>query len=100
MVAARTRLEIATENLANASTDGFRRIAARGFLTKAGVAIARERDSANHSLRAGSFASNGVDAIAEMVDVLAAERSFESAEKVVAAIDQSRQKAAAAAHVT
>ncbi len=45
MVAARARLEIATHNLANGSTDGFTRIVARGSLTPAGVAIARGTDA-------------------------------------------------------
>jgi flagellar basal body rod protein FlgG len=183
MAAARTRLDIATENLANVSTNGFRRIDARGFLTAAGVAIDRvpgreqgalrrtnrdndlaivgdgafrvrdargsvsatrngaflreidgtlrdvrgqtllgshgalhvpqdaridERgrviDAAGHivdqiplppasSVHSGFLESAGVDAISQMVDVLAAERSFESAEKIVSAIDQTRQKA-------
>jgi len=48
----------------------------------------------------GFLETAGVDAIAEMVDVLAAERSFESAEKAVAAIDASRRKAAEAARIT
>jgi flagellar basal body rod protein FlgG len=121
MVAARTRLEIATENLANVSTEGFRRVAARGFLTAFGVVIARERTGRQTiETRAGAFVresdgalrdasghrivgprlSNGVDSIAEMIDVLAAERSFESAQKTVNAIDLSRQKAAEAARVT
>ncbi len=108
MVAARTRLEIATENLANVSTDGFRRIAARGFLTAGGVSIVRERspkqertfrDASGHALPRPQL-SNGVDAISEMIDVLAAERSFESAQKTVLAIDQSRQKAAEAARIS
>ena len=96
MVAARSRLEIATNNLANVSTAGFARVAARGFLTASGVSIARQREP----VRGASHEPNGVDAIAEMVDVLAAERSFESAEKAVAAIDLSRQKAAEAARIT
>jgi flagellar basal body rod protein FlgG len=177
MVAARTRLEIATENLANVSTDGFRRIDARGFLTALGVTIARRTSSEGGALRhtgrdfdlailgggafrvvnsdgrvsetrAGAFireadgtlhdsrgrvvlglrgalhvSSGGVvdahalglpstsrvqrgflegpavDAIAEMIDVLTAERSFESAEKAVAAIDATRQKSADTARV-
>jgi flagellar basal body rod protein FlgG len=184
MVAARTRLEIAAGNLANASTDGFTRTLARGVLTPAGVAIVRSaspahgalrhtgsafdlaisgdgafsvrdghgavtrtrngafvrerdgtlRDPAGRTLLASSGAAlivpegarfdasgvlrldnraigrialppgsrlqsgfletSGVDAIAEMVDVLCAERSFESAQKVVSAIDQTREKAA------
>jgi len=189
MVAARTRLDIATENLSNVSSDGFVRGAARGFLTPIGVAIAREpaprhgelrrtgrdldlamigdgafrvcdaagriastragafvraadgtlRDAAGRALlglhgpirlpddgridpdgrvvvagrivdalplapgarvQRGFLEGAGVDSIAEMIDILAAERSFESAQKVVTAIDLSRQKAAEAAHIT
>jgi flagellar basal body rod protein FlgG len=96
MVAARTRLEIATENLANVSSEGFRPVTARGFLTALGVTIQRERVQNDPGPKFGG----GVDAIAEMVDVLAAERSFESAEKTVAAIDATRQKAADAARIS
>ncbi len=188
MVAARTRLEIAAENLANVSSDGYRRVDARGFLTAAGVAIARQpgrdrgelrrtgrdfdaaiigsgafhvRDAAGHvtatrngafvrerdgtlcdaagrtllgrhgalhvpedaridergrviagyhvvdalpipagsSVRTGFLESSGVDAVREMIDVLSAERSFESAQKIVSAIDTARQKSADAARV-
>ena len=176
MIAARTRLEIATENLANVSTDAFRRVEARSFLTARGVAIqrtsrgggvfhhtgrdldfaivgdgsfkvrdaggrvsatragafVRESDGTLRDLRGravlglhgtlrvpagasidarefalppGSRVQNGflegpaVDAISEMVDVLAAERSFESAQKAVAAIDAMRGKSAEAARV-
>jgi flagellar basal-body rod protein FlgF len=188
MVAARTRLEIAAVNLANVSSDGFRRVDARGFLTAAGVAIAKQpgrersqlrhtgrdfdmaiigpgtfqtRDAAGHvtatrngafvrerngtlrdaagrtllgrhgalhvpedarvdergrvitgfqvvdaltmpagsSVRTGFLESSGVDAVREMIDVLSAERSFESAQKIVAAIDATRQKSADAARV-
>jgi flagellar basal body rod protein FlgG len=185
MVAARARLEIATQNLANVSTDGFARIAARGSLTPAGVAIARRPDSeargalrrtgrdfdlaivgrgafrvadaagSRSGTRAGAFTrerdgslrdaagrtlfANGralrvpegaridargcvvagdaatgdriplppgssiqsgflegasVDAVHEMIDVLCAERSFESAQKVVSSIDRTREKSA------
>ncbi|HEY2476814.1 MAG TPA: flagellar basal body rod C-terminal domain-containing protein [Candidatus Cybelea sp.] len=177
MVAARTRLEIATENLANVSTDGFRRVDARGFLSRLGVTIERASrggsgavratgrdldfaivgagsfkvrdaegrisetragafvrdadgrlrdqrgrvvlglhgalrvpaggtiDPREFALPAGSRAQSGflegapVDAIKEMIDVLAAERSFESAQKAVTAIDSTREKSAAAARV-
>jgi flagellar basal-body rod protein FlgF len=183
MVAARTRLGIATGNLANVSTDGFRRAVARGALTAGGVRIERGtsdahgafrhtgrpfdlaivgegsfrvraqdgsvtatrngafardrfgilRDEAGRALlgkrgpvcvpngasidahgnvlfgsqvlnripigagaalRSGYVEEANVDEIGEMIDVLSAERSFESAEKVVAAIDGTRQKAA------
>ncbi|HEY9085136.1 MAG TPA: flagellar basal body rod C-terminal domain-containing protein [Candidatus Tyrphobacter sp.] len=155
MVAARERLEIAADNLANVSTDGFRGSDARGFLTAAGAEIARTpvrahgplrhtgrasdlaivgagaflvrdvrgaivatrdgafsrdsrgrlRDDAGRvlvgtrlargsSVRSGFLEAANVDAIGQMVSILSAERSFESAEKVVTAIDQTRQKAA------
>jgi flagellar basal body rod protein FlgG len=188
MVAARTRLEIATENLANVSTDGFSRIAARGFLTRRGARIERAADRHQGSLRqtgrdldlailgegafalrqsggglvrsrAGAFVraaggtlrdasgrtllgsrgplhfpadarldergrvivagrcvdalglptrsrvqsgfleGAGVNAIGEMIDVMAAERAFESAQKIVTAIDATREKSAQAARV-
>jgi len=188
MVAARSRLQIASENLANVSSDGFRRMLARGFLRSNGVEVAREpaashgalrrtgrefdlaivgnggfrvrgsdgsvtttRDGAftrwkdatlrddsgrtllgtngpmhlpdgaqigtngivrlherdidrlplpvGSSVHAGFLESANVDAISEMIDVLSAERSFESAEKVVAAIDGTRQKSADAARI-
>lgn len=177
MVAARTRLEIATGNLANVSTDGFRRVEARGFLSPRGVTIertlcggsgalratgrdldfaivgagsfkVRDADGRISETRAGAFVRDAdgrlrdqrgrvvlglhgalrvpaggtieprefvvpagsrvqsgflegasVDAISEMIDVLAAERSFESAQKAVAAIDSAREKSTAAARV-
>jgi flagellar basal-body rod protein FlgF len=181
MIAARTRLEIATDNLANVSSDGFRGALARGTLTAHGVEIARvtspahgayrhtgrpydfaivgegafrlrdaggnvtttrdgafERDrtgvlrdaqgrallglhgplrvpdgaivdergrvlrgltqidriviGTNATLRSGFIETADVDAIGEMVGVMTSQRSFESAEKVVAAIDGVRQK--------
>jgi flagellar basal body rod protein FlgG len=154
MVAARTRLDIATGNLANVSSGGFRAVVARGRLTAHGAEITRVassehgslvhtgrpsdlaivgdgsfrvrdgggnvtdtrngaftrdrsgvlRDDAGRALvatrlapgasvRTGYLETANVNAIAEMVDVLGAQRSFESAEKVVAAIDGVNQKA-------
>lgn len=181
MVAARTRLDVATENLANVSSDGFHAVLARGALTAHGVEIARVAtsdhgafrhtgrpydfaivgngafrvrggDGSVHATRNGAFERdrfgvlrdeagrallglrgpllvplgatidergcvmlggkqidrivagrdatlrNGfietanVNAIDQMVSVLTSQRSFESAEKVVAAIDGVRQK--------
>jgi len=182
MTAARTRLDIATADLANVSTNGFRKIVARGVLDAHGVRIEREtvaehgmlrrtgqtydlaiagggvfrlrddtgrisatrngafvrdrdgtlRDDSGRALlglhgvlrvpdgatiddrgrvmlagrqvdcipvdpgatvRSGYLETANVDAIGEMVDILTAQRSFESAEKVVSAIDSTRQKA-------
>ena len=173
MAAARTRLDIAAQNLANGSSDGFRKRDARGFLTATGVRVAAvrsqeqgalrrtgrafdlaivgrgafrlrspdgrvmlTRDGAftrdrfgrliddegriligrrdavvvpqdadaesmakqlslprGSSLRSGFLESSNVDAIGEMIDVLAAQRSFETAQKVLSAIDQTRERA-------
>lgn len=46
------------------------------------------------SVRPGYLESANVDAIGQMIQMLAAERSYETAEKCVAAIDAVRQKAA------
>jgi flagellar basal body rod protein FlgG len=155
MVAARTRLEIAANNLANLSSDGFKAEIARGRLSQNGVEVdpvqndsrgalvhtGRDTDRAivgegtfllkasdgrvvetrngaftrdasgrlrdddgrvlvgthlapGSSVRTGFLESSNVDAIGEMVRMLAASRSFESAEKCVSAIDQTREKAA------
>lgn len=155
MAAAQTRLEIATQNLANGSSDGFRRARARAFLTAGGVVVERSRDGAQGALRrtgraddraivgggyfvmrdargrlertrdgafvrdrfghlcddagrrlvgthlddgasvrGGFLESSNVNAIAEMIDVLTAQRAFETAQKTAAAIDRAREKAA------
>jgi flagellar basal body rod protein FlgG len=182
MRAARTRLDVAAENLANGSTDGFRKSGVRGLLTAGGVAMKRVRstqqgplrhtgrpydlaivgsgtfrvrDTARHvtatrsgafmrdrftrlvddmgrvllgtrgaicvpdgatiaadgtvsrngvvlnrialpggsAVRTGFLESSNVDAIGEMIDVLTAQRSFETAQKVLSAIDQTRERA-------
>jgi len=181
MIAARSRLDIATDNLANASSDGFRRHSARGRLSSNGARIERIESSeqgalrrtgrpfdlalvgpgdfsvrdlsgrvvrtrsgaytrdrferlrddagrvllgvggpvrvaagatveadgsvrkdgvvldrlalpAGTTVRSGFIESANVNAITEMVDVLTAQRSFESAQKVLSAIDATRQK--------
>jgi flagellar basal body rod protein FlgG len=51
------------------------------------------------TVRPGFLETSGADAIAEMVDVICAQRSFESAQKVVSAIDGVRQKSADAARL-
>ncbi len=154
MSAAQTRLEIAAQNLANGSADGFRRSLARGSLHAEGVRVDVVRDDTQGALRrtgraldraivgegsfllrgadgrtararsgaftrdrfgalrddlgrtlvgtslsrgsyvrSGFLESSNVDAVGEMVNVLEAERSFEAAQKVLSAIDQTAQRA-------
>jgi flagellar basal body rod protein FlgG len=182
MSAARARLDVAAENLANGSTDGYRKSTVRGFIDASGVHVRRLRTSSQGALRrtgrqfdlaiagrgafrmrsadgsvattrsgaflrdrferltddagrvllgergaivvpngatvradgaivrngaildriplpAGSSVQSGfleasnVDAIGEMIDVLAAQRSFETAQKVLTAIDKARERA-------
>ncbi len=182
MNAARTRLDTAAENLANGSTNGFRKTDLQGFLTAAGVKMQRSRsaaqgplrrtgrpfdlaiagagtfrvrDASGHvsvtrngafvrdrfgrlqddsgrvlmgtrgpicfpdgasieadgtvsrngtvlnrialpngsSVRSGFLEASNVDAIGEMIDVLTAQRSFETAQQVLSAIDQTRERA-------
>lgn len=87
MAAAQSRLDIAAENLANVSSAGYARRAATGFLTPHGVAI---RSQATEQR---------VDPVAEMVDVLGAQRAFESAAKVATTVDAARKEAADAGRV-
>jgi flagellar basal body rod protein FlgG len=51
MSAAQNRLDIATENLANVSSDGYRRRSARGFLTAQGARIEAQISSEHGALR-------------------------------------------------
>jgi flagellar hook-basal body protein len=59
-------------------------------------AIALPRGS---SLRSGFLETANVNAIGELIDVMTAQRSFESAQKVASAIDGTRQKSADVARV-
>jgi flagellar basal-body rod protein FlgF len=165
MRAARARLEISAQNLANASTDGFRRSIARVSLTARGLATRRSASSEQGALRhtgrpldlaivgegafvvggkptrngafvrdargfladdrgarvhgvrgfvrvsadgklldriplpyrtqvvSGALESPNVNAVGEMVDVLDAQRAFETAQKALGAIDETRAKA-------
>jgi flagellar basal body rod protein FlgG len=87
MAAAQTRLDIAAENLSNLSSAGYRERRAFGSLTSRGADVEARPTGGR------------IDAVAEMIDVLGAQRAFEGAGKVVGAIDQARQHAAEAARV-
>jgi flagellar basal body rod protein FlgG len=67
---------------------------ARGTVRDAaGRAVDRVRLSAGASLQSGFLERPNVDAVREMVDVLAAQRAFETAQKTLSAIDDTRAKA-------
>lgn len=68
-------------------------IAADGTVSSGGRVLDRLPLRPGTTVRSGFLESSGVNAIEEMVAVLNAQRSFESAEKVVGAIDAVRQKA-------
>ena len=64
-----------------------------GFVRGAGRIIDRIAFPAGAAIRSGFIETSNVNAISEMVDVLCAQRSFESAQKVLSAIDVARAKA-------
>jgi flagellar basal-body rod protein FlgF len=68
-------------------------IDANGAIVRNGVEINRIQLPAGSSVRSGFLESSNVNAIGEMVDLLTAQRSFETAQKVLSAIDQTRERA-------
>ncbi len=65
----------------------------RGIVHEAGAAAAHIRLTPGTTLQSGYLLASNVDAIREMVDVLTAQRSFETAEKALTALDDARAKA-------
>ncbi len=66
----------------------------RGVVRAAGVVTGRVRLTEGASLQSGFLVASNVDAVREMVDVLEAQRAFETAQKSVTALDDARSKAA------
>jgi flagellar basal-body rod protein FlgF len=64
----------------------------RGVVRDAGSDVERVRLSSGSTLQSGFLEGANVDAVREMVDVLGAQRAFETAQKTLVAIDDSRQK--------
>jgi flagellar hook-basal body protein len=67
-------------------------IDSRGIVREAGTARANLRLAPGSVVQSGFLEGPNVDAVHEMVDVLEAERAFETAEKTLSAIDEARQK--------
>jgi len=65
----------------------------RGPVRAAGGAIERIPLPRGSTVRTGFLEGSNADAIGEMIDVLTAQRSFETAQKVLSAIDQTRERA-------
>lgn len=65
----------------------------RGYVTAGSRRIDRIALPPGSRLESGFLEAPAVNAVEEMVNLLCAERSFESAQKVVSAIDGARQKA-------
>jgi flagellar basal-body rod protein FlgG len=67
-------------------------IDSRGFVTADGRQLGRLRMSPHAEVRTGFLEAANVDAVHEMIDVLGAQRAFETAQKTLSAIDEERQK--------
>lgn len=67
-------------------------IAEDGSIMRAGKRIGRIPLPRGASLRSGFIEGSNVDAIGEMIDVMTAQRSFEAAQKVLTAIDGTRER--------
>jgi len=67
-------------------------IDARGVVRDDGNALDEIHRTPGASVESGFLERSNVDSIGEMVDVLAAQRAFETAEKALSAIDQTRDK--------
>lgn len=64
-----------------------------GAVRCGGEVVGRVRLTAGAAVQSGYLIASNVDAIGEMVEVLTAQRSFETAEKALSALDDTRAKA-------
>jgi flagellar basal body rod protein FlgG len=64
-----------------------------GVVRSDGAIVERIRLTAGAALQSGYLITSNVDAIREMVDVMTAQRAFETAEKALGALDDTRSKA-------
>jgi flagellar basal body rod protein FlgG len=72
---------------------GAATIAPDGTIRDAGRIVDRLPLPAGTTVRSGALESSGVDAIGETLAILTAQRAFETAQKTLIAIDQTREKA-------
>jgi len=64
----------------------------RGVLREDGAIAGRLRMAPGTTVESGFLERSNVDAVREMVDVLSAQRAFETAQKTLSAIDEARSK--------
>ena len=64
----------------------------RGVVREAGSIVGTVRMRPGTSIESGFLERANVDAVGEMVDVLEAQRAFETAQKTLSALDEARQK--------
>jgi flagellar basal-body rod protein FlgF len=69
------------------------RVEGDGTIRDTGRVVGRLPLPAGTTVRSGALESSGVDAIGETLAVLTAQRAFETAQKTLVAIDQTREKA-------
>ena len=67
-------------------------IDARGIVREAGGTAGALRVRPGTAVQSGFLEAANVDAVGEMVEVLEAQRAFETAQKTLSAIDEARQK--------
>jgi flagellar basal body rod protein FlgG len=87
---ARGEILLGTRGPVVASADAT--IDAGGVVREAGAEVGRIRLRAGTTMESGFLESSNVDAVREMVDVLTAQRAFETAQKTLSALDEERQK--------
>ncbi len=67
-------------------------IDARGEVRAGGALVGRLRTTPGAQVQSGFLPGSGVDAVHEMVDLIGAQRAFETAQKTLSAIDDVRAK--------
>ncbi|MBC5800092.1 MAG: flagellar hook basal-body protein [Candidatus Eremiobacteraeota bacterium] len=86
----RGRLLMGAHGPIRASSDAA--IDARGIVREAGRETGRIALRPGTTVQSGFIETSNVDAVGEMVDVLAAQRAFETAQKTLSALDEEREK--------
>jgi flagellar basal body rod protein FlgG len=90
LVDERGRVLLGAHGVLRVSADAT--IDSRGFVRSDGIDRGRLRTTPGTEVQTGFLETPNVDAVHEMIDVLGAQRAFETAQKTLSAIDDERQK--------